>query len=151
MQSIPRMNSFLPGRRKAPEDSLHLVPICPWPSPVTAARLPKDSYELATGFTDTREIFHSSVTTVDSTPFLKPQFTLRKKGFLCQSVWEPNWSSGAPRAQGSWLHSQRTQRSREQERVWKDLGTRAGVTSPHPWILIGTRANVWTCSLIQDR
>lgn len=111
----------------------------------------RTSYELATGFTDTREVFLSSVTTVDSTPFLKPQFTPWKKGFLCQSVWELNWSSGAPRAQGSWLHSQCTQSSREQERVWKDLRTRAGVTSLHPWILIGTQANVWTCSLIQDR
>lgn len=112
----------------------------------------RTSYELATGFTDALEVFHSSVTTVDSTPFLKHhQFTLRKTGFLCQSVWELNWSSESPRAQGSWLHSEGTQSSEEQERVWKDLGTRAGVTSPHPWILIGTWANVWTCSLIRDR
>ena len=67
------------------------------------------------------------------------------------SVWEPNWSSESPRTQGSWLHSQGVQSSREQERVWKELGAREGVTSPHPWILIRTWANLWTSSLIQNR
>ena len=111
----------------------------------------RTSDELTIGFTDTLEVFLSLVTTVDGTPFLKHQFTLWKKGFLCQSMWERNWSLESPRAQGSWLHSQGSQSSREQERVWKELGTRAGVTSPHPWMLIGTWANLWTSSLIQDR
>ena len=94
----------------------------------------RTSDELTVGFTDTLEVFLSLVTTVDGTPFLKHQFTLWKKGFLCQSMWERNWSLESPRAQGSWLHSQGSQSSREQERVWKELGTRAGVTSPHPWM-----------------
>lgn len=109
-----------------------------WPSPVTAARLPEDQWWAY------RRLHRH----IGGIPFLSHhsrQHTLPKASVysmeerLPLSVWEPNWSSESPRTQGSWLHSQGAQNSREQERVWKELGTREAVTSPIPgfWLELG--------------